>query len=144
VAQTGKAAADDRMFPAIFSRVNGKGAPVAGMIVLGIVQTLLALMTISPTLNEQFGALVNLSVVTNVIPYIVALSALPVMMRNARVTGSKFTITFGIALLAMLYSSYAVFASGGSAVIGGVLVMCAGYIVWGIIAPRFIAKQKSS
>ena len=52
------------------------GAPVTGMIVLGVVQTLLALMTISPTLSEQFGALVNLAVVTNVIPYIIALSAL--------------------------------------------------------------------
>src|SRR4051794_14258361 len=69
VAQTGKAAADDRMFPAIFSRVNAKGAPIAGMIVLGVVQTLLALMTISPSLNDQFQALVGLSVVTNVIPY---------------------------------------------------------------------------
>jgi putrescine:ornithine antiporter len=144
VAQTGKAAADDKMFPAIFSRINAKGAPVAGMIVLGVVQTLLALMTISPSLNEQFGALVSLSVVTNVIPYIVALSALPVMMRNGGIMGGKRSMTLLIALIAMIYSSYAVFASGGSAVIGGVLVMCAGYIIWGIIAPRFIAKTASS
>ena len=47
------------------------GAPITGMIVLGVVQTLLALSTISPTLSEQFSALVNLAVVTNVIPYIV-------------------------------------------------------------------------
>lgn len=144
VAQTGMAAAEDRMFPAIFARINGKGAPVAGMIVLGVVQTLLALMTISPSLNEQFGALVSLSVVTNVIPYIVALSALPVMMRNGGIIGSKRTATLVIGIVAMIYSSYAVFASGGSAVIGGVLVMCAGYIIWGIIAPRFIAKNAAA
>ncbi len=132
------------MFPGLFSKINAKGAPVTGMIVLGVVQTLLALMTISPSLNEQFGALVNLSVVTNVIPYIVALSALPVMMRNSGVTGAKRTMTLIIGLIAMIYSSYAVFASGGSAVIGGVLVMCAGYIVWGLIAPRFIAKHAST
>ena len=58
------------------------GAPITGMIVLGVVQTLLALSTISPTLSEQFSALVNLAVVTNVIPYIVALSALFVMMKT--------------------------------------------------------------
>jgi len=139
VAQTGKAAADDGMFPALFSKINGKGAPVAGMIVLGVVQTLLALMTISPTLNEQFGALVSLSVVTNVIPYIVALSALFVMMRNAGVSGGKYTLTAAVALVAMIYSTYAVYASGGSAVMGGVLVMCVGYIIWGVIAPRFLA-----
>ena len=62
----GKSAADERMFPAFFSKVNRLGAPITGMIVLGVVQTLLALMTISPTLSEQFSALVNLAVVTNV------------------------------------------------------------------------------
>ena len=73
------------MFPAFFSKVNSMGAPVTGMIVLGVVQTLLALMTISPTLSEQFSALVNLAVVTNVLPYIIALSALIVMMKAAGV-----------------------------------------------------------
>ncbi len=48
------------MFPAFFAKVNSMGAPITGMIVLGVVQTLLALSTISPTLSEQFGALVNL------------------------------------------------------------------------------------
>src|SRR5215470_5695805 len=81
IAQTGKSAADERMFPGFFSKTNALGAPITGMIVLGFVQTGLALMTISPTLSEQFSALVNLAVVTNVIPYIVALSSLMVMMK---------------------------------------------------------------
>src|SRR6478609_4813471 len=85
IAQTGKSAADERMFPALFSKVNGMGAPVTGMIVLGVVQTLLALSTISPSLSEQFAALVNLAVVTNVLPYIISLSALFVMMKAANV-----------------------------------------------------------
>ena len=90
IAQTGKSAADERMFPAFFSRVNRLGAPVTGMIVLGVVQSLLALSTISPTLSEQFAALVNLAVVTNVLPYIISLSALMVMMKAAGVTGTKY------------------------------------------------------
>ena len=44
IAQTGKAAADERMFPAFFTKVNSMGAPVTGMIVLGVVQSLLALI----------------------------------------------------------------------------------------------------
>ena len=66
LAQTAKSAADERMFPAFFSKVNRMGAPITGMIILGVVQSLLALSTISPTLSEQFSALVNLAVVTNV------------------------------------------------------------------------------
>src|SRR6185369_5480262 len=43
IAQTGKSAADERMFPAFFSKVNRLGAPITGMVVLGIVQSALAL-----------------------------------------------------------------------------------------------------
>src|SRR3954454_244387 len=41
LAETGRSAADDRMFPAFFSKVNSMGAPITGMIVLGVVQSLL-------------------------------------------------------------------------------------------------------
>jgi len=140
IAQTGKAAADERMFPALFAKVNGMGAPVAGMIVMGVVQSLLALSTISPTLSEQFSALVNLAVVTNVIPYIISLSALVVMMQAAGVTGSKYKGNLVIALIAMLYSVYAIYASGKDAVLGGMLAMGIGFVIWGFIAPRFFLK----
>ena len=52
IASTGKAAAEERMFPAFFAKVNSMGAPITGMIVLGVVQTLFALSTISPTLER--------------------------------------------------------------------------------------------
>src|SRR6476660_9566525 len=53
LAQTGKSAADDRMFPSIFASTSRLGAPIAGMIIMGVVQSLMALMTISPSLSEQ-------------------------------------------------------------------------------------------
>jgi putrescine:ornithine antiporter len=139
IAQTGKSAAEERMFPALFTKVNRLGAPIVGMLVLGVVQSLLALSTISPTLSEQFSALVNLAVVTNVIPYVVALSALFVMMRSAKVPQNIFRRNGVIALIAMLYSVYALWASGKDAVMGGMLVMGIAYIIWGFIAPRFTA-----
>jgi putrescine:ornithine antiporter len=137
IAQTGKAAADERMFPALFSKVNSLGAPVIGMIVLGIVQTGLALMTISPTLSEQFGALVNLAVVTNVIPYIIALSALMVMMHVAKVPEATYRRNVIIVTIAMLYSVFALYASGKDAVLGGMIVTAIAFIIWGFLAPRF-------
>jgi len=141
IAQTGKSAADDHMFPAFFSKINRMGAPITGMIILGIVQSVLALSTISPSLSEQFGALVNLAVVTNVVPYIISLSALMVMMKAARVTDGKYRIVVVVALVAMLYSVYAIYASGHDAVMGGMLVMGIAFVIWGFIAPRFASKQ---
>jgi putrescine:ornithine antiporter len=144
IAQTGKSAADERMFPAFFSKVNSMGAPITGMIVLGVVQTLLALMTISPTLSEQFSALVNLAVVTNVIPYVVALSALIVMMKNAKVSGGTYNLTVVVGVIAMGYSVFALYASGMEAVMGGMLVLGIAYIIWGFIAPRFTAPAPAT
>ena len=137
IASTGKAAAEERMFPALFAKVNAAGAPITGMLVLGVVQTLLALSTISPTLSEQFGALVNLAVVTNVVPYVIALSALMVMMKAGNAPQGTYRRNAVIALLAMLYSVYALYASGSSAVMGGMIVIGLTYIIWGFIAGRF-------
>jgi len=140
LAQTAKSAADERMFPSVFSKVTGMGAPIAGMVIMGVVQSLMALSTISPDLSKQFSALVNLAVVTNVIPYIVALSALTVIMQAARVPQAVYRRNSVIALLAMIYSIYALWASGLNAVMGGMLVMGLGFVIWGFIAPRFTGK----
>jgi putrescine:ornithine antiporter len=144
IAMTGKSAADQRMFPSFFTRLNRMGAPVTGMIVMGIVQSLLALSTISPSLSEQFGVLVNLAVVTNVIPYIIALSALPLMMQRAGVERGKYRTNVAIAVVAMLYSTYAIYASGVDAVMGGTLVMAIGFIIWGFIASRFVLTNRAT
>jgi putrescine:ornithine antiporter len=142
IAQTAKSAADSRMFPGVFGIVNRMSAPVAGMVIMGVVQSLLALSTISPSLSEQFSVLVNLAVVTNVVPYIIALSALPVMMQRAGVRNPKYRRTLTVALVAMLYSVYAIFASGKDAVLGGMLAWGIGLVIWGFIAPRFsVAAQ---
>jgi putrescine:ornithine antiporter len=144
IAQTGKAAADQRMFPAIFSKVNRMGAPITGMVVLGIVQSVLALSTISPSLSEQFSALVNLAVVTNVVPYVIALSALMVMMQTAGVAETLYRRNALVALVAMLYSVYAIYASGKDAVLGGMLMVGIGFVIWGFIAPRFATTQHAA
>ena len=144
IAQTAKAAAEDRLFPAVFSKVNRMGAPLAGMVVMGIVQTAMALSTISPTLSEQFSALVNLAVVTNVIPYIISLSALFVMMKNAGVADAAYKRTAVIAVVAMLYSTYAIYASGKDAVLGGTIVLALTYILYGFLAPRFASGSTAA
>jgi putrescine:ornithine antiporter len=129
------------MFPSLFSKVNRMGAPITGMIVLGVVQSAMALSTISPSLSEQFSALVSLAVVTNVVPYIIALSALMVMMQAVDITKFQYRLNVAVALVAMLYSTYAIYASGKDAVLGGMLVTALAFVIWGFIAPRFTSTQ---
>jgi putrescine:ornithine antiporter len=46
-------------------------------------------MTISPSLNKQFNVLVNLAVVTNIIPYILSMAALIIIQKVAKVPEKK-------------------------------------------------------
>ena len=143
LASVAKDAADTHMFPSIFAKATASGAPITGMIIMGVVQTLLALMTISPDLSSQFGALVNLAVVTNVVPYIVALSALTVILQSANATAG-YNRTIAITVVGIAYSVYALFAAGESAVMGGMLVMGLGWLVWLFMAPRFMARPATA
>lgn len=136
--QTAKDAADTGMFPSIFGRATAAGAPIAGMVIMAILQSVMALSTISPNLSEQFAVLLNLAVVTNVVPYIISLSALFVMLRNAGVDQATFRRDGAVAIIAILYSVYALYASGKDAVMGGMLVIGLGYLAFGLVAQRLI------
>ncbi|NBB66274.1 amino acid permease, partial [Pseudomonas sp. ODNR1LW] len=53
LAQTAKMTADQNLFLKLFSKVNASNAPVIGMIVCGVLQTLMAVSTISPDAAAQ-------------------------------------------------------------------------------------------
>jgi putrescine:ornithine antiporter len=144
ISQTAKTASDDHMFPSVFSKVTEAGAPIMGMIIMAFVQSAMALCTISPSLNEQFSVLVNLAVVTNVVPYVLALSGLMVMMQHAGVSARVYRRNTIVAVIAMLYSIYAIFASGKDAVLGGMIVMGIGYMVYGFLAHRFTVAARTT
>lgn len=138
LSQTSKYTADQKLFPAFFSRLNGMGAPVVGMIVAGVIQTLMALSTMSPNASAQFNKLVNLAAVTNIIPYITAISAIMVIMYKARVSAAVYRRNVAVAIIAIAYSIYALYASGQDAVFGGMMVMAVGYLIYGFFATKFV------
>ena len=129
-----KAAADAKEFPRIFGWVNSYSAPVAGMIIITLVQSILALVTVSPSLIKQYEILVDLAVVTNVIPYILSMSALDVLMK--REAGNSWRYSRGLSVVAMIgaiYSIYACYAAGEQAMTGGAIVIFAGWVIYGRI-----------
>ncbi len=138
VAQVFKSSSDIGYFPRIFSRVTKHDAPLVGMVILGVVQTGLALMTISPSLNKQFNSLVNLAVVTNLVPYVLSMAALIPMQRLASVSGGQAKMNTVIALIGTVYSFYALWSSGEEAMMLGALVTFSGWTFWGM----FIEKKE--
>ncbi|WP_130099081.1 putrescine-ornithine antiporter [Siccibacter turicensis] len=142
IAQVFKSSADEGYFPKIFSRVTNANAPVQGMLTIVIFQSLLSLMTISPSLNSQFNVLVNLAVVTNIIPYILSMAALVIIQKAANVDPGKAKAANVIALVGAIYSFYALYSSGEEAMLYGAIVTFMGWTLYGLVSPRFELKNR--
>lgn len=98
-------------------------------------------MTISPSLNEQFETLVNLAVITNIMPYLLCMAAVVVIMKAAGHEGSELSKTKFVAFVASIYSLYACYASGFDAMTYGSLVTFLGWTVYGFTSYRFDLKK---
>lgn len=132
VAQVFKSSSDVGYFPKIFAKITKTDAPVVGMAILGVVQTIMALMTISPSLNKQFNNLVNLAVVTNLIPYLLSMAALVPMQRLVKMSERSFKFNELMAIIGTIYSFYALYASGSDAMLQGAIVTFAGWSFYGM------------
>lgn len=137
IANVFKAGADEGYFPAFLQKITSKGAPIVGMVTITCIQSLFGLMTISPSLNEQFETLVNLATITNIIPYLLCMAAIIVIMKAAGHEGSELKTTTFIAFIASIYSLYACYASGFEAMTYGAIVTFLGWTLYGFASDKF-------
>lgn len=68
-AQVSQAAAERGLLPAAFARVRGGDTPALGLVAAGVIGTLAIALTISPTLGEQFGILIEASTLFALLTY---------------------------------------------------------------------------
>jgi putrescine:ornithine antiporter len=141
IAQVFKSSALEGYFPKIFGRVTSTDTPLVGMLILTIVQTILSLMTISPTLTKQFNVLVNLAVVTNLVPYLLSMGSVAVMIRIGHGSNQRRKLATFIAFVGSVYSLYALYSSGFQAMTYGAIVTFVGWTLYGFISYRFDLKE---
>lgn len=144
IAQVFKSSAEEGYFPAFFKKITSKDAPVVGMITITALQTLLSLMTISPSLNKQFNVLVDLAVVTNVIPYLLSMAALAVLLKAENVAPQKYKTTVFVAFIGSLYSIYALYAAGEQAMLYGSIVTFIGWTLYDFVSYKFDLKKSQA
>ena len=137
VAQVLKSSADVGYYPKIFSKVTSSDAPIPGMIIMTLIETAIAFSTMSDKLIEQFEAIVNLAVITNLVPYILCMAVVPYLVRKVDMSGGKRSLIILIDLIAAVYSFYACYASGLEALAYGALVTFAGWTIYGYVAHKF-------
>lgn len=144
IAQVFKSSAEEGYFPAFFKKVTSKDAPIVGMVTITALQTLLSLMTISPSLNKQFNVLVDLAVVTNVIPYLLSMAALAVLLKAENVAPQKYKTTVFVAFIGSVYSIYALYAAGEQAMLYGSIVTFIGWTLYGFVSYKFDLKKSQA
>jgi arginine:agmatine antiporter len=108
VGQSAKAAADDGMFPSAFARLNRHGVPGRGLVIVGVLMTIVLFATISPTLAGQFSRIIDLAVILAVVPYIYASVALVKVIFDRRLPARTFQTYKWIAIAAVAYCLWAV------------------------------------
>lgn len=144
IAEVARSMANVGQLPAIFKKVTKAGAPIIGMCIITGLQTALSFFTMSPSLAEQFEVLVNLAVITNLVPYLLSMGALKVLQKRAGVPDSKARLTNILAFIAAVYSLYSLYTAGEQAMMGGALVTFFGWTLFGVVAPRLLNAKANS
>jgi arginine:agmatine antiporter len=124
VGQSGKAAADDGMFPRIFAVVNRHGVPSHGLIIVSILMTVMLFATMSPTVAEQFNHIVDLAVIMIVVPYIYSAVAVVKVVHDHEGAGhSNFNNYKFLAVVAVLYCLWAIWGGDPQTVVHAMVAL---------------------
>lgn len=112
--QTAKAAADDGLFPPVFSKVNKSGTPVIGLLIVGVLMTIVQVFSISPTAAKEFGMIADITVIFTVVPYLYVCAALLLLGHGH--FKDKRALFISIVVIAFAYCIWAVIGSGAKQV----------------------------
>lgn len=120
-AQVPMAAANDGVMPPVFARLDARGTPAAGVLIAGVLATLLVFANFSKSLVQLFTFAILLSTAATLLPYFVSSAA---WLRRGDGSGRV------VAALALLYSLYALIGIGSESLLWGVVLVAAGLPVY--------------
>jgi arginine:agmatine antiporter len=123
VGQSAKAAADDGMFPQVFARLNRHGVPGVGLVIVGVLMTIVLFATMSPTIADQFSRIIDLAVILIVIPYIYSAVAVVKLVFDHNLPRRTFQTYKWIAIAAVIYCLWAVIGGDPSTVVNAMVAL---------------------
>lgn len=126
------AAAMDGLFPGPFARVGGRGTPVAGLLISSVLVTILVMTNYTKGLVELFTFAILLATLTCLVPYVFSTMAELILLlrEGGRGRGERLWASAAIAILAFLYSLWAIVGSGRDSVYWGFLLLMCGLPVY--------------
>lgn len=109
-AQLCKTGAERGFFPGVLARTDSAGVPTLTLLLQGLLMTAIVFATMSPTLNQQFNKLIEVSTLYTLITYIYGSTAI---WRYDRLDAQGFALRYQVlAVVAMLFSLFVILMSG--------------------------------
>ncbi len=126
------AAAVDGVLPPVLGRRSARGTPVASLVISSVLVTLIVGMNFTKGLVAEFTFIILLATLTTLVPYAFSTAALALMhfRERKRLSRAQLANALAVALLALLYSVWAIVGSGGDTVFWGCVLLLAGVPVY--------------
>ena len=140
VGQSAKAAASDGMFPAVFGRLNRHGVPGRGLVIVGVLMTIVLFATASPTIAGQFSRIIDIAVILAVIPYIYASVAVVKVIFDRGLPARTLQTYKWIAIAAVIYCLWTVLGGDAQTVVYAMVALLASVPLY----PFFIRSMEAA
>ena len=128
-AESARAAANDGLFARIFARVDRRGVPIAGLVLIGALMTGMELFALSPSLGGLFGRLVSVSTLLIIPAYLFSAVALSLDAAESR----------AMRLVAMMAAVACIFVAAAADLPDALLAL----LLVLATAPLFVLNQRS-
>jgi APA family basic amino acid/polyamine antiporter len=120
------ATAQDNMFPRIFKRENKNSVPYLGVIIGSTLTSALLLLNLSDSLIDQFKFILDLTVLSVLVPYLFVAAAYVIVIIEKKLHFNSVLKTFLLGTLGFVYSLWAIFGTPSDIVFYGFLLLLAG------------------
>lgn len=126
------AASRGKLFPEIFGTENNKGVPAMGIIIGSVLISALMMMNFTKGLTDTFTFMVLLTTVAVLVPYLFSAASYGVLLLQNKFWKRDLISQLIIALLAFVFSIWALIGSGMETVYWGLIAVLAGipFYVW--------------
>jgi len=120
------AAARDKLLPSVFAKLNKKGVPAAGLIISSVLVSVLMAMNFTQRLADTYKYMILLATLTVLMPYIFSAASYAILAAKGQPLTRKMWLRLSVALLACIFSIWAIIGSGEVTVFWGFVLLMAG------------------
>jgi APA family basic amino acid/polyamine antiporter len=120
------AAARDKLLPSVFAKLSRKGVPATGLVISSVLVSVLMFMNFSQRLADTYKYMILLATLTVLVPYIFSAASYAILAAKGQKLTTQMWVRLSVALLACIFSIWAIIGSGEVTVFWGFVLLMAG------------------